>query len=236
MRLHFSARNVALGVLLLAFLILSGSIAYNWYTNRKNFYTAGSPPQDILQRVEPKSVPYDSIKPPAINAGETFLVGSVTSSYYGVIFFGDYTDSASAKAFKETLSAIQAYKGKVRLVWRQLPASTEDGSVSFEAAVASECSRLMNPSWPAHQAMLDASAQGLTKSKIDDIVDRFDVNQMLNMCRDDATVRKSVRTAIERYRGDGIDTAPFVFVGTQVYPAAKATPTAVVQAIRNMVK
>lgn len=236
MRLHLTARNLSLAVLALALVILSGAIVYKWYMNQKNFYTAGAPPKELLQRVEPKKVPYDSIKPPAVQGGETFLIGSVTSSYYGVIFFGDYTDGSSAKAFKDTELAVAAYHGKIRLIWRQLPASTDDGSVSFEAAVLSECSRIVNLTWSAHKALLDASSAGITKSKLDGITDNLDPSGMLALCREDATMRKTIRQTIARYRGDGIDTAPFVFVGTRAFPSTKATPQALTQAIRDLVK
>ncbi len=236
MRPPFTARNLSLAILTLAILFLVGANIHKWYRNQKDFYAAGSPPKDILKRVEPKKVPYGNIKPPAINSNDVFLVGSATSSYYGVIVFGDYADASSAKTYKDAEMATKAFKGKIRLAWRQLPAKADDGEVSFEAAVLSECSKLLNPQWPAHKALMDASEQRLTNSKIDDIADNLDPSGMLALCQDNKDLRASVRQNVERYRGDGIDIAPFVFVGTQAFPATKANSPELLQAIRQLVK
>ena len=52
----------------------------------------------------------------------------------------------------------------------------------------------------------------------------------------DTSIRQMVRTAAKRARGDGIDKAPFVFVRTQAFPAALASSTAVLGAIRDNLK
>lgn len=230
-----SPQRLAIAVLVLAAFGLCFFAGRQWYVTSTQTYYSGSPPTEILEDIEAKSVPYDAIKPWAVSSADVFLAGSSTSSL-GILFFGDYTDPASNRLLNGILPSVQATNGRVRLVWHALPASTDDKTPSFEAAVLSECSRLLDPAWRAH-LLLSQIDHPATSGDVDRIalaVAGDDVN--VQACTRDASIRQMVRTAAKRARGDGIDKAPFVFVRTQAFPASMVSSTAVLTAIRENLK
>jgi len=230
-----SPQRLALIVLVASALVLCVYAGRQWYSNRTETYESGNPPKEILNDIEPKHVPYETIKPWAVSTGDIFLTGS-TSSTVGIIFFGDYTNPASNKLTMDLIPIIAAQHGNVRLVWHFLPSSIEDKSPSFEAAVLSYCSYLLDKKWPAHWYLLQLDA----KSKISDIDNvsmlAGDKEGRLESCRRDESVRSLLRVEIKTARGDGIDDAPFVFVGTNAFSAAQAASPAIGAVIKSYLK
>ncbi|MFA6100003.1 MAG: hypothetical protein WC750_03955 [Patescibacteria group bacterium] len=222
----FTKERLAIFILALACLVLVGSMGWRWYHNRKDYFLSGAPPQDILEKVEPKKVPYDQIKPPAFLATDALVIGSMSSTA-GIAFYGDYADSQS-NALARELESWARNQGRVRFIWYYLPAKTDDNDVSFEAAVLSECSRLLDDAWQAHKLLI--SLPKIDNQTLNLLADKLkDKDGLLYTCRQDKNLRSYLRQKIDIARGDGIDKAPFVFIGTHVFPAQSASSSTMIR-------
>lgn len=230
----FSKNNLAAVIIVIAGLILVGSMGWRWYKNKTDFFLSGAPPTEALNRIEPKKVPYDQIKPPAFLQTDALIYGSMTSTA-SVIFYGDYTNPKSNALAREIDAWIKTSRGKIRLIWQYLPATDKDNEISFEAAVFSECSRLLDDKWLAHSLLLNMSK--VSMSDIESLTDKLtDEDGMMYACRKDKNIRDYVRTKVQTARGDGIDTAPFVFVGTHVFPSQTASSTSIIQSAQTYLR
>ncbi|GEM_PF-903898 len=236
MQLHLNAQKTAILIIIFAIVIFIGSAGYKWYKISTSTYIAGAPPIDLVNEIPPKSVPYDQIKPRALTPYDAFIIGSVTSSY-GLIFYGDYTNLASNALLVELVSKLLPYEDLVRLNWHYLPETTKDGDMGFESAIASECSRLLEQNWPLHEALLKESGKKLSRSRLKQIIEEFSADpEMIHVCQNNSVIRESVKTAIQIAKGDGIDKAPFVFVGTEAIPASEANIEKIINALRDYIK
>lgn len=234
--MKINLQKISAVILMVAVVALLASAAYKFYRVKRDTFQAGLPPQAALKKIEPKNVPYNTIKPPAVQPTDAFIFGSPTSAA-GVIFFGDYANPGSNKLFKELEPKLRNYRG-IRLVWRDLPSSTEDRSPSFEAAVLSECSRYTDPFWKMRYLLISFTDTALDNWNIENILSQLpdSESQSLEACRRDQGVRDTLRQAIALARGDGIDTAPFLFVVSQAIPAQNASSTRVFDALRPYIK
>ncbi|MDD5438046.1 MAG: hypothetical protein PHC70_02790 [Patescibacteria group bacterium] len=219
--------RIAISILAAACLILVASMGWNWYHNKKDYFLSGSPPQDVLEKIEPKKVPYEQIKPPAFLATDALVIGSISSTI-GISFYGDYADPQSNALARELENWARNQQGKVRFVWYYLPATTDDNDISFESAVFSECSRLIDDMWQAHLLML--SVPKVDKRTMEMFSQQLETSEkLLYNCRSDKNIRDYLKQKIYVARGDGIDKAPFVFVGTQVFPAQSASSSSIIR-------
>ena len=233
MKLLFPLERLARIIIMLAVILFIGIIGYGWYHTQTQYFISGSPPKDLLTRIEPKTVPYDQIKPPAVSLSDIFLTGSATSSV-GIIFYGDYADPVSDKLLLEIQNKLMAYNGRVRLIWHYLPKTTNNGDASFEAAVLSKCSRLMDPAWTVHQVFIHGADKPLTKFDVENLAYNISNDQNnFYACLKNATVRAQIALEAETARGDGIDKAPFIFVGTQAIPSQQASSTKIFNVLQN---
>ncbi|MFA6446901.1 MAG: thioredoxin domain-containing protein [Patescibacteria group bacterium] len=234
--MKLNLQKISALILMVAVVALLASAGYKFYRVKRDTYQAGLPPQAVLEEIKPKHVPYNTIKPPAITPTDAFIFGSPTSTA-GVIFFGDYANPKSNKLFKELEPKLRAYRG-IRLVWRDLPSSTEDRNPSFEAAVLSECSRFLDPFWKMRYLLGSFTSTALDNWSIDSILSQLSNSEMqgLETCRRDQSVRNTLRQAIAISKGDGIDTAPFLFVVSQAISAQDASGTRVFDALRPYIK
>jgi len=227
---------LAMGILGIAICFCIGSAIYKCNKKYRQTFMAGQPPQEILERIDPKKVPYNQIKPPAVSELDAFLVGSASSSI-GVIFYGDYTDPKSTKLLREIEPRIRSGKGLIRLIWHNLPSSTENNDPGFEAAVLSECSRILDSSWNVHYALIALNKDKVKNADLNRVsTENQDPKKLLEACRFDSTVRANVKYTIDLAKGDGIDQAPFIFVGSQAIPSQNATSTSIIEAIQAYLK
>ena len=230
-----SPQRISLVVLVAAAIVLCVFAGRQWNFNRTQTYESGNPPKEILNDIEAKHVPYETIKPWAVSTGDIFLAGS-PSSTVGIIFFGDYFNPASNKLVMDLIPIIAGYHGNVRLVWHFLPASVDDKTPSFEAAVLSYCSYLLDKKWPAHWYLLQLDAKSKA-ADVDNIAQMVgDKEGKLESCRRDESVRSLLRLEAKTARGDGIDNAPFIFAGTNVFPATQSSAKAIDTAIQSYLK
>lgn len=227
----FSKEKFAYFILGLACLILVGSMGWRWYHERKDFFLSGAPPQEIMESIEPKSVPYDQIKPPAFLATDALVMGSMSSTI-GIAFYGDYANPESNSLARQLESWVRTTQNKVRFVYYYLPASTKDDDPSFEAAVFSECSRLLDDAWQGHKIVL--TMPKADKQTIELLTDKLETEDgMLYNCRRDKNIRSYIKQKVDIAKGDGIDKAPFVFVGTRVFPAQSASSSSIIRAAQT---
>jgi Thioredoxin len=230
---HITPQKTATLILIMAIVIFVGAASYNWYYKSQKTYLAGSPPPELLSKIPPKQVPYNQIKPPAITANSAFLNGSASSTY-GIIFYGDYTDQLSNDLIKNLTIEISKYGDSVRLIYNYLPKTSNDGDIGYEAAVASECSRFLESNWLLHTLLIDTDAEKLKKSQITKLITNSSLEpEIMKTCQNNTTIRNQVQNNIDIAKGDGIDAAPFIFVGTQVIPASQATVENISNAIKN---
>ncbi|MFA6504057.1 MAG: thioredoxin domain-containing protein [Patescibacteria group bacterium] len=229
-----SKNTLAAAIITIAGLVLVGSMGWSWYKTRTDFFLSGAPPASMMNEITPKKVPYGQIKPPAFLQTDALIYGSMTSTA-SIVFYGDYTDPKSNILARDIDTWVRTSKGKIRLIWQYLPATDKDGNASFEAAVFSECSRLMDDKWIAHTLMINMPKVGM--SDVESLTDQLtDKDGMLYDCRKDKNIRDYVRTKVQTARGDGIDTAPFVFVGTHVFPSQSASSTSIIQAAQTYLR
>lgn len=226
--------RIAISILILACLALVVAMGWNWHRTQKEYFLSGAPPQDILEKIEPKTVPYNQIKPPAFLATDALVIGSLSSTV-GIAFYGDYTNPQSNTLGRELENWVRNQQGKVRFVWYYLPATTDDNDISFESAVFSECSRLIDDQWQAHKLMI--SLPQIDKRSMELFSSQLETSEkLLYSCRNDKNIRDYIRQKIYVARGDGIDKAPFVFVGTQAFPAQSASSSSIIRSALNYLR
>jgi hypothetical protein len=237
MHINFSIQKLATLIIIFAILIFAGSAGYGWYKTSTDTYLSGAPPLNLINEIPPKSVPYNQIKPPAITPYDAFLIGSSTSTY-GMVFYADYSNSASNALILELLPKLLPYDDLVRLNWRYLPETTKDGDIGFETAIAAECARLIDPTvWALHVGLLMEPPDKLNRSGLRRLVENLTLEpEMVNACQNNTSIRETIRTAIQTAKGDGIDKAPFVFVGTEAIPASEVNTDKIINALRNYIK
>lgn len=234
MNIRLNPQKTALLLIAIAGLSLLGAVIWKNYETRTQYFLSGSPPAEIFTKIEPKSVPYHQIKPPAFMQSDPLIMGSITSTV-GVIIYGDYADPKSLTFYKEITDMAARQKGRVRVIWHYLPANDKDGEVGYEASVLSECNRLIDPAWSAHGLLIDKS--NLKRSDLEIISNQImDAENMLWACRRDKDIQDYVRHGINLARGDGIDKAPFVFVGTQAFPSQTSSTAEILQSIQNYLR
>ncbi|MBD3281302.1 hypothetical protein GF391_00980 [Candidatus Uhrbacteria bacterium] len=236
MNLHINPQKLAIGIIFLAMALFIVGAGYSIYTTYSESYIAGSPPKELIEKIPPKQVPYDQIKPPAIAPDDAFIIGS-PSSTYGIVFYGDYANSASNQLLVELMPALEPYGELIRLNYRHLPEATKDGSMGFEAAVASECSRLLGTNWLLHHLLIQTNPDKLSISFIRNTIETTSAqSEIIKACQFNTPIREKIATAIARAKGDGIDKAPFVFVGTQAIPAKSATKDQIIDALKRHIR
>lgn len=236
MQIHLNTQKIATLIIIFAIVIFAGSAGYKWYKISTDTYIAGAPPADLINEIPPKSVPYNQIKPRALTPYDAFIIGSASSSY-GLVIYGDYTNPASNALLAELVPKLLPYEDLIRLNWHYLPETTKDGDMGFEAAIASECSRLLDTGWPLHAALLKETNKTLNRSRLKQLVEDLSMDpEMINACQNNAAVRDSIKTAIQTAKGDGIDKAPFVFVGTEAIPASEVNTEKIINALRNYIQ
>lgn len=224
-------QQISMAFLGLAGLLMIGALGWRWYQTRKDFFISGAPPQELMDKIQPKSVPYAQIKPPAFLPTDPLVMGSMSSTV-GIVFFGDYTDKLSDELALQVSDWARGKKGDVRVIWHYLPPSSDDGDLGYEAAVLSECSRLSDTRWSAHHLMLQTPPASM--ADIERLTDQLmDKEGMLYACRRDSNIRKYLRENIDQARGDGIDKAPFVFVGTKAFPSQNSSSTGILKAAQS---
>lgn len=235
MSIKIDPQKLAVGIVILAVLIFAGGSGYAMYTSNQKTYVAGSPPKELSEKIPPKTVPYGQIKPPALNTDDAFLLGS-TSSTYGIIFYGDYTDAQSNLLFMNLVTALAPYEDLVRLNYRHLPSSIEDGEMGFETAVISECSRLLEQGWPMHYLFIQSDPKKLSRSYIRGMIENISVEpEMVNACQYNTQMRDKIAEDIAIAKSDGIDKAPFVFVGTEAIPSQEVTAPKIIDALKKLI-
>lgn len=236
MHIQISAQKSATLIIIFAILIFAGAAGYTWYKTSTDTYLSGAPPQDLINEIPAKTVPYNQIKPPAVTPFDAFIIGSATSTY-GIIFYGDYANPASNALIVDLLPKLLPYEDLVRLNWRYLPETTKDGDIGFETAIASECSRLLEINWPLHTGLIMEPANKLNRSYLRQLVENLTMEpEMVYACQNNTAIRDAIKTAIQTAKGDGIDKAPFIFVGTEAIPASEANTDTIINALRNYIK
>jgi len=235
MPIRISAQKLATLIIIFAIVLFTAGAGYSIYISSTKHYLAGAPPKELTQKIPPKTVPYTQIKPPAITPSDTFIIGS-SSSTYGIIFYGDYTNQQSNDLLLSLMPALGSYADLIRVNYRHLPKTTDDGDIGFEAAVASECTHLFGSGWMLHNLLISTKTKDIKTNSLRQFIQETSLEpEIISACQFNTAIREQISTAIQTAKGDGIDTAPFIFVGTKAIPATEATTENVLNAIKSYI-
>lgn len=154
------------------------------------------------------------MRPPALRATDPMRYGNATS-LASVIEYGDF-ECASCKTLHATLKQVlPTFRGKVRFIWRDLPVSDVNPQ-AVSAAIFARCAGIQGKFWDAHDALY-ASAK-LNETTYNAIATNLKLNtSALAACRRDPEIKQAIEKEVETARNDGINAAPFLFIGTKAH-------------------
>lgn len=205
-------RILLLALAILLFLGIGVWYIYSGVRLARTTFPSGAPPQDIKNAIVPKQIELSRLRPPALRQTDPVRYGNATSAA-SVIEFGDF-ECEACKQVKQTIErVIPSYHGRVRFVWRDLPV-TDVNPRALDAAVFARCAHLQGKFWDVYDALFARDV--LTESAFRDIAEQARIDlPSLAACRKDPTVRSTIQREVDVARGDGINTAPLIFVGTK---------------------
>lgn len=209
-------RNILLGVCTLLFLSICVALIYRRISYNQTHFQVGSIPSEITNELLPKNIPIDSIRPPALRITDPIRYGNATS-IVSVIEFGDFQCEFCRQMSADIKHIVENYGGTVRFVWRDLPIE-DSHTQALPAAIFARCAGIQGKYWEAFDALM--ASPTLNDGVYKNIATRLKLNtQTLDTCKKDpslgieATIRKDVQSA----RADGIQSAPFIFIGTKAF-------------------
>jgi protein-disulfide isomerase len=204
-------RLLLLAATILFFGILTSG--YIWWRVRfsENHYRVGSVPQDIVNRLLPKEIPLESMRPPAIRAQDPLRYGGATS-VVSVIEYGDFECEYCKQLAPELRRALSRYGGTVRFVWRDYPITSAHPE-AMAAAIFARCAGQQGRFWEAYDLLMDSPA--LNSRVYSQLGARLRLNdRALSACQKDPSVEAMIKRDMEEATADGIRSAPFLFIGT----------------------
>jgi len=205
-------RALLLGGIVAVFVLMSSG--YVWWRIRfaNNHFRAGQVPQDIVNQLMPKSVPLESLRPPAIRVTDPLRYGGATATL-SVIEYGDFQCEFCRQLAPEIKKALEPYDGDVRFVWRDYPIE-EIHQNAMGAAVFARCAGLQGRYWEAYDLLMAAGT--LNESLYQQIAARLRLDGgALSACRKDPSLPIMLRKDVEEARADGIQSTPLLFIGTK---------------------
>lgn len=212
-----SHRGLILAVAVFLVLSLSGWMVYSAIQTSKTTFMAGAPPEEIKKELLPHTVELAQMHPPAIRDTDPVRYGSATS-VASVIEFGDF-ECEACRVMKPILeSAVSKFGNRVRFVWRDLPISDAHPN-AVDAAIFARCAGIQGKYWEAYDALFASPSLG--EGAYVSIARDLKLNlTSLAQCRQDPNMRSALQLDVDTARYDGIDAAPFLFVGTKAFNGA----------------
>jgi protein-disulfide isomerase len=207
-------RLIVLSLFTLSLLFVSSLVVYRAVRLSKDTFPAGKPPKDVLDVIIPKQMNLTEMRPPAVLPTDHIRYGSATS-VMSVIEYGDY-ECDDCKTFSETVNdVLPAYHGQVRFIWHDLPIE-ELHPKALEAALFAQCAGEQGVFWDAHDYLM--RAERLTEGTFSGIAQQLRLNtETLYACRESAQRKQQIRDDVEFAKGQGIQGAPLIFVGTKAF-------------------
>ncbi len=207
---HQRALLLTLAVALL--LLLSGWLIWLGVQSSRSQFMTGLPPDEIRNAVLPQQVDLAKMRPPALRPTDPIRFGGATS-VASVVEYGDFECAGCHEQEQAVRTALPKFGGRVRLVWRDLPIKDENPN-AFDAAVFARCAGVQGKFWDAHDALFAAPSLGETAYAA--IARDLRLNlTALAQCRADPAVAAAVTDDVDISRGDGVTSAPFLFIGTR---------------------
>ncbi len=204
---------ILIGFLLALLGLISLGVTQEWQ-RRTDAFRAGAPPEEIRKAIIPKKIEISLLRPPAIRPGDPVRFGSATS-FASVIEFGDF-ECPSCQNLAKTLDEVtSSFHGRVRLVWRDLPVMDVNPH-AMAAAIAARCAGAQGKFWEAHDLLF--SAETLNERTFERLAPQLHLNGAeYERCRTDQRVRAAIQEDVDTARGDGIQAAPLLFIGTKAH-------------------
>lgn len=131
-----------------------------------------------------------------------------------IIYFADYECRYCQKQEAVVKKAVEQYKDKIRLIWKDYPADDTD-SGSFSAAVAGRCAQEQGQFWLFHDLLFE-NGDGLGKDLFINLAEKLDLKKSLfSECLEDEEVGRLVKDNILEAQALDIKGVPFIFINKQ---------------------
>lgn len=204
----------ALAFFVIVLLSLSGWLIWRGIDLSQNSYLTGAPPEDLKNSLAPKNIDLATMHPPAVRATDPMRYGGATS-VASIIEYGDF-ECENCRAMSQVLQdTLPRYGGTVRLVWRDLPVSDKNPH-AMDAAIFSRCATIQGKFWEVHDALMQAV--NLNETTFSAIALNAKLDQgLLAACRRDPSIQRLIEEDVNVSRHDGVDSAPFLFIGTKAH-------------------
>lgn len=205
-------RLLLLILLIGVFLVAGAWRIYDAVHTSQNSYLTGTPPKDIMTSLLPAEVDPALVRAPAIMSDDPMRFGGATS-VLSIIQFGDYQCEACRLFSQTAKETLRAYGGNIRYVWRDMPLVEIHGR-AMDAAIFARCAGQQGKFWETHDNLIDTG--DLDESSLQAIMRTvgLDPNRM-RTCRADPAVRTAIEKDVEFAKSEGIQSVPFIFVGTK---------------------
>ncbi len=196
----------------LIFIGISGWYVYTGIRLGRTTFPAGAPPEDVKKAILPKQVSLTQLRPPALRPTDPIRYGSATS-VVSVIEFGDF-ECAACRQMKQTIASIlPKYQGRVRFVWRDLPVEDVNPH-ALAAAIFARCAQAQGKFWAAYDALF--ASDTLNEAIFRSLATQLALDPVaLDQCRRNSALKAALQADVDVARGDGINTAPLIFIGTK---------------------
>lgn len=205
-------RTILLIVCLIFFVAFSALIIQRRLEYRRTHFAVGAIPQEIVNQLLPKVRPLESLHPPALRFTDPIRYGNATS-VLSVIEFGDFECSYCRDLAPIIKKTIGSYEGRVRFVWRDFPIE-EVHDEAMPAAIFTRCAGQQGKFWETYDALMSDVELGDRTYR--DIATSLNLNRdLLNDCRANPATEAAIKRDRDEARADGIQSAPFLFVGTK---------------------
>ncbi|MFH1077770.1 MAG: thioredoxin domain-containing protein [Patescibacteria group bacterium] len=207
-------RLIILCLCVALFLLLAAALVQNRIQFNRTNFRVGSVPIELVNQIIPKDVPLSEMRPPALRASDPMRFGNATS-LISIVEYGDYQCEGCQAMDAIIQDVARQYGGKVRVVWRDLPAVSAHRQ-AMPAAIFARCAGYQGAYWQAHDALIRAPSIG--SGTFSDIARDLKLDTtLLSACRSSADVQAAIEQDINEAQGDGIKSVPFFYVGTQAF-------------------
>lgn len=134
-----------------------------------------------------------------------------------IVEFGDLLCPPCAEIETALGSVLKQYKGKIKLVWKDLP-NTRLHPLAQKAAEAARCAGIQGKFWEYHDVLLQQTNQGqsVTESGLSLVARELNLNMgTFQECLDDGQMSGVVERSLKEGLLLRVDATPYFFIGNR---------------------
>jgi len=148
-----------------------------------------------------------------ITDGNDPLLGSRSASV-AIVYFSDFTCEFCKNQEEIIKKAINEYKDKIKLVWKDYPENNPD-SLSYKASIAARCADSQNKFWQYHDRLFSKS-NALTEQTFAEIADELKLDKLsFKRCLENQETKLFIENNAAEADALRIYGVPFIFVNKQ---------------------